>query len=298
MQADPEQLDGLFGVLGEELRAELERNLKERGERACEDVDMMVASALRQLPPTWRAMPARDAFRMLLRGSASGATCGTHTAEEVDKCTQTEASQLNGGHSHAAGSFSSPRCTSSRGVSPRPGNFTAGVVPSGGHSGAVSATSSTGRAVTAPPMRPGITLCDASKSLRALSPPAGFPSGAQHPAPENSSACNVGVAAQKWQRPGRGEARRQQAELEARRRAAEENISRTERLHRELTDSLQRWESLDEEERQVKLRWIHSNAEDLLSKSSNTLTSIPDETEGALHRGSLAVAAGGPAGGA
>mmetsp|Transcript_47673 Transcript_47673/g.102057 ORF Transcript_47673/g.102057 Transcript_47673/m.102057 type:complete len:146 (-) Transcript_47673:61-498(-) len=49
-------------VLGRDLQEEIKRRMHECAERACEEVDLLVNSALRQLPPNLRAMDAKEAF--------------------------------------------------------------------------------------------------------------------------------------------------------------------------------------------------------------------------------------------
>lgn len=407
---NPEQFEGLLQVLGEELRTELDRHLKDRGDHACEEIDTLVASVLRQLPPAWRALPARQAFRILL-GDSAGATAAGRASlarvREVDAATQTEEAALGlsggawqllaaassvgagadrasasaGGAAQAellrvpaspreaprlqaspagalvggaassalvggAASSESPRGLSAvavampRAASPRLGSGYPGAAAAAVPARLAGAQhpAGAGRAVTAPPpSRPsaptGLGAGGAPcASLRSRPPtssgtPAMGPrgsvlaaSGGQHA----GAAAGAGAvankpsargAAQKWPR-SRGDATRQQADMEARLRAAEDNISRTERLHRELTDSLQRWEGLSEEEREAKLRWIHTNAEDILNtRTSGGLAMPAGGSLGGLHNGRLhgnggatlsesahggaaVVAAGGPAGGA
>lgn len=58
------QEDDLLDVIEAELKASVTEELEEWGKRQCEQVDCHVASALRQLPPHVRALPASQAFRM------------------------------------------------------------------------------------------------------------------------------------------------------------------------------------------------------------------------------------------
>jgi len=51
-------------VNARELREEITRRLHELAARACEEVDTLVSSALRQLPPNLRAMKAKEAFML------------------------------------------------------------------------------------------------------------------------------------------------------------------------------------------------------------------------------------------
>jgi len=51
-------------VLDQELMASIRHHLRECAEDACLKVDLLISSALRQLPPDIRAMPVREAFNL------------------------------------------------------------------------------------------------------------------------------------------------------------------------------------------------------------------------------------------
>eukprot|EP00438_Fugacium_kawagutii_P023990 Skav216897 [mRNA] locus=scaffold1276:173928:176350:+ [translate_table: standard] len=55
-----------FEAQATEARAQIVEEIMERADLACEEVDYLVSSALRHLPPALRAMPAREAIQRFL----------------------------------------------------------------------------------------------------------------------------------------------------------------------------------------------------------------------------------------
>ncbi|CAK9003813.1 unnamed protein product [Durusdinium trenchii] len=55
----------ILEVIAEEARAKIKEEIEVRAQEACEEVDYLVASALRHLPPEIRAMPARSVIQLL-----------------------------------------------------------------------------------------------------------------------------------------------------------------------------------------------------------------------------------------
>mmetsp|Transcript_3179 Transcript_3179/g.7614 ORF Transcript_3179/g.7614 Transcript_3179/m.7614 type:complete len:225 (-) Transcript_3179:205-879(-) len=67
----------LLTVLRKELRAEYEERILTDARRACLRIDELVSSALRQLPPEVRNMPAREALNLLPGDARLGGLGGT-----------------------------------------------------------------------------------------------------------------------------------------------------------------------------------------------------------------------------
>eukprot|EP00747_Dinoflagellata_sp_TGD_P165292 gnl/TRDRNA2_/TRDRNA2_186375_c0_seq1.p1 gnl/TRDRNA2_/TRDRNA2_186375_c0~~gnl/TRDRNA2_/TRDRNA2_186375_c0_seq1.p1 ORF type:complete len:252 (+),score=65.98 gnl/TRDRNA2_/TRDRNA2_186375_c0_seq1:61-756(+) len=72
----PEHREELLLLLRDELKAEYKERLYSDARRACEQLDRLRFSALRQLPPHIRAMPVREAFRLASAGAAANANNG------------------------------------------------------------------------------------------------------------------------------------------------------------------------------------------------------------------------------
>jgi len=82
----------VWNNLRSELRSEYEEHLLEDAHRACERIDRFVLSAIRQLPPEVRRMPAREALRLLpgdarLGGASDASAVGS--SPSADAQTQT-----------------------------------------------------------------------------------------------------------------------------------------------------------------------------------------------------------------
>lgn len=65
MAIESQGQDDILEVIRQELEAGIANHLRECGEDACLQVDLLISSALRQLPPEIRAMPVKEAFRLL-----------------------------------------------------------------------------------------------------------------------------------------------------------------------------------------------------------------------------------------
>lgn len=67
----------LLALVKAELRAEYRQRITSDAQRACDEIDQLLVSALRHLPPHIRAMPAREAFRLAADGGGGGGGGGS-----------------------------------------------------------------------------------------------------------------------------------------------------------------------------------------------------------------------------
>lgn len=80
--SDAEQM---LEMTASELRAMIGEHLRERGERACEEIDFLVQSTLRQLPPDLRAMKASEAFKLYAEKDKARMHLSAHSQEAMEQ---------------------------------------------------------------------------------------------------------------------------------------------------------------------------------------------------------------------
>lgn len=61
----------VIDIVGHEVREMMLEHFRKREDRSCEDIDCLVNSALRQLPPSLRLMPAREALKLFQSEAAA-----------------------------------------------------------------------------------------------------------------------------------------------------------------------------------------------------------------------------------
>jgi len=91
------QRDEFHELVRRELVAEYEGRLQSAGQQACEQIDRLLFSALRQLPPEIRAMPIREAFQLACGDGGSAGEAGRPATSSSSKGVRKKEPKRNAG---------------------------------------------------------------------------------------------------------------------------------------------------------------------------------------------------------